>query len=81
MTDNKFDEPTHVWIVEYSDLGDESDANEVNEMTIFEYEDKPLTEADVLEEVRYSFTAFEENKDSTLSEIGIKIISIIREQC
>jgi len=81
MSDLKFDKPSFVWVVEYKDNGiDPGDSSEVSEMVIFEYE-TPLTESMVLEEVRHSFTTFAENKDATLVDVGIEVISIKREEC
>lgn len=74
----KFDDPSHVWIVEYKIP---CDSDDVEEMTIFEYADKPLTTDDVLDEVRNSFSVFENDKNKSLDELGILIVSITREIC
>ena len=82
MKNNKFDKPKYVWVIEYEDQsGDPGDSVETNEMTIFEYEDTPLTQEEVLEEVRWSFTAFEQEQSKSLEDVGIKIISIKKEEC
>jgi hypothetical protein len=78
MTPLEFDQPTHAWVVEYRDL---EAPNETEAITIYEYADKPMSEADVLEEVRYSFSVFSESNDATLEEVGIEIVSIVREEC
>lgn len=77
----KFDEPSHVWVVEFHDPDISSAEEDIDAFTVFEYDDNPLTEADVLEELRYSYTVFEDNKDQSLEDLGIKVISIVREQC
>lgn len=85
MSDNKrptFDNPAFVWILEYIDAsGDPGDADEVSELLVFEYHEKPLNEEDVLEEARRSFTAFEKDQNKTLKQMGITIKSIKREEC
>lgn len=86
MTTNKFDKPEFVWVVEYYDASDLKegsviDGDDFESMTIYEYSDKPLTESDVLEEVRYSHTFFEDDKTKSLADIGIIIRSIKREKC
>ena len=78
---NKFDQPTHMWEVEYHDPQLDSHEDDHEYMTVFEYADNPLTEADVLEELRYSYTMFEEDRDKSLSDLGITIVSIVREEC
>lgn len=81
---NTFDEPTHVWVIEYLDTWGDDESHvtvDTDVMSVFEYPENPLTEADAVEELRYSMTAWEDNKDATLEDIGIKIVSIIREEC
>jgi len=80
MMTNKFDEPSHVWVVEFHDP-DIASADDIDTFTVFEYDDNPLTEADVLEELRYSYTVFEDNKEQSLDDLGIKVVSIVRETC
>jgi hypothetical protein len=84
MNDKKiiFDNPAFVWIIEYSDNNnDPGDCDEVNEMLVFEYHEKPMSEEDALEEARRSFTSFEKDKNKTLIDMGISVISIKREEC
>lgn len=85
MSDNKrptFDNPAFVWVLEYFDSGnDPGDSDDASELLVFEYHEKPLSEEEVLEEARKSFTAFEKDQTKTLKQMGITITSIKREEC
>jgi hypothetical protein len=74
----KFDNPSHVWVIGYKVPADNDD---VEEMTVYEYADRPLSTNDVLDEVRSSFSTFEDDKNKSLDELGIEIVSISREEC